>query len=81
MTTRCTGVLGEGAPTFPHAGRYASMIERYRVRIFKAGVTFLKTIMADAQNARDVRQYDLSSLRVATFCAEPTSPAVQQFGM
>ncbi|MFM8510980.1 MAG: AMP-binding protein, partial [Betaproteobacteria bacterium] len=46
MTTRCTGILGEGAPTFPHAGRYASMIERYRVRIFKAGVTFLKTIMA-----------------------------------
>jgi acrylyl-CoA reductase (NADPH)/3-hydroxypropionyl-CoA dehydratase/3-hydroxypropionyl-CoA synthetase len=81
MTTRCTGVLGEGAPTFPHAGRYASMIERYGVRIFKAGVTFLKTIMSDAQNARDVRQYDLSSLRVATFCAEPTSPAVQQFGM
>ncbi len=81
MITRCTGVLGEGAPTFPHAGRYASMIERYNVRIFKAGVTFLKTIMADKQNARDVEQYDLSSLRVATFCAEPTSPAVQQFGM
>ncbi len=81
MTTRCTGILGEGAPTFPHAGRYASMIERYGVRIFKAGVTFLKTIMADAQNVRDVQQYDLSSLRVATFCAEPTSPAVQQFGM
>ena len=81
MTTRCTGVLGEGAPTFPHAGRYASMIERYKVRIFKAGVTFLKTIMADAQNVRDVQQYDLSSLRVATFCAEPTSPSVQQFGM
>jgi len=81
MTTRCTGILGEGAPTFPHAGRYASMIERYRVRIFKAGVTFLKTIMADPQNARDVQQYDLSTLRVATFCAEPTSPAVQQFGM
>jgi acrylyl-CoA reductase (NADPH) / 3-hydroxypropionyl-CoA dehydratase / 3-hydroxypropionyl-CoA synthetase len=81
MSTRCTGILAEGAPTFPHAGRYASMIERYRVRVFKAGVTFLKTIMADPQNARDVQQYDLSTLRVATFCAEPTSPAVQQFGM
>jgi acrylyl-CoA reductase (NADPH)/3-hydroxypropionyl-CoA dehydratase/3-hydroxypropionyl-CoA synthetase len=81
MATRCTGILAEGAPTFPHAGRYASMIERYRVRVFKAGVTFLKTIMADPQNARDVQQYDLSTLRVATFCAEPTSPAVQQFGM
>jgi len=37
--------------------------------------------MADAQNVRDVQQYDLRTLRVATFCAEPTSPAVQQFGM
>ena len=81
MTTRCTGILAEGAPTFPHAGRYASIIERYRVQIFKAGVTFLKTIMADPQNVADVRAYDLSSLRVATFCAEPTSPSVQQFGM
>jgi len=81
MTTRCTGILAEGAPTFPHAGRYASLIERYKVRVFKAGVTFLKTIMADPQNVRDVQQYDMGSLRVATFCAEPTSPPVQQFGM
>jgi acrylyl-CoA reductase (NADPH)/3-hydroxypropionyl-CoA dehydratase/3-hydroxypropionyl-CoA synthetase len=81
MTSRCTGILGEGAPTFPHAGRYASMIERYGVRIFKAGVTFLKTIMSESENRRDVQQYDMRSLRVATFCAEPTSPAVQQFGM
>ncbi len=56
MALRCTGVLGEGAPVFPHAGRFASMIERYRVRIFKAGVTFLKSVMADPQNASDVRQ-------------------------
>ena len=81
MSTRCTGILAEGAPTFPHAGRYASIIERYKVNIFKAGVTFLKAVMADAQNVADVRGYDLGTLRVATFCAEPTSPAVQQFGM
>ena len=81
LTTRVTSVLAEGAPVFPSAGRFASIIERYGVTIFKAGVTFLKSVMADPQNAHDVRQYDLSSLRVATFCAEPVSPAVQQFGM
>jgi hypothetical protein len=32
------------------------MIERYGVRIFKAGVTFLKTIMTDPQNVADVQQ-------------------------
>lgn len=51
------------------------------MRVFKAGVTFLKTVMSDPQNTADARQYDMSSLRVCTFCAEPVSPAVQQFGM
>jgi acrylyl-CoA reductase (NADPH) / 3-hydroxypropionyl-CoA dehydratase / 3-hydroxypropionyl-CoA synthetase len=81
LTTRVTSVMTEGAPVFPHAGRFASIIERYRVAIFKAGVTFLKTVMADAHNAFDVRRHDLATLRVATFCAEPTSPAVQAYGM
>jgi acrylyl-CoA reductase (NADPH)/3-hydroxypropionyl-CoA dehydratase/3-hydroxypropionyl-CoA synthetase len=81
LSTRVTSVLAEGAPVFPSAGRFASMIERYGVRIFKAGVTFLKSVMSDPQHAEDVRRYDLSSLRVATFCAEPVSPAVQAFGM
>jgi 3-hydroxypropionyl-CoA synthetase (EC 6.2.1.-)/3-hydroxypropionyl-CoA dehydratase (EC 4.2.1.-)/acrylyl-CoA reductase (NADPH) (EC 1.3.1.-) len=81
LTTRCTGIITEGSPVFPSAGRFASIIERYRVRVFKAGVTFLKTVMSDPQNTADARQYDMSSLRVCTFCAEPVSPAVQQFGM
>ena len=81
LTTRVTSVFTEGAPVFPHAGRFASIIERHKVSIFKAGVTFLKGIMQDVQNADDVRRYDLSSLRVCTFCAEPVSPSVQEFGM
>ncbi len=81
LTTRVTTVIAEGAPVYPHAGRFASIIERYNVNIFKAGVTFLKSVMQDPESVADVRKYDLSSLRAATFCAEPTSPAVQEFGM
>ena len=81
LTTRVTSVISEGSPVFPHAGRFASMIERHSVTIFKAGVTFLKSVMADPSNLADLQRYDMSSLRVATFCAEPTSPAVQAFGM
>ncbi len=81
LTSRCTGVITEGSPVFPSAGRYASIIERYGVQIFKAGVTFLKSVMTDPQNVADVQQYSLDTLRVCTFCAEPVSPAVQQFGM
>ncbi|NWG19474.1 MAG: AMP-binding protein [Chloroflexi bacterium] len=81
LATRCTGIITEGSPVFPSAGRFASIIERYGVKIFKAGVTFLKTVMTDPQSTADARQYDMASLRVCTFCAEPVSPAVQQFGM
>jgi acrylyl-CoA reductase (NADPH) / 3-hydroxypropionyl-CoA dehydratase / 3-hydroxypropionyl-CoA synthetase len=81
LTTRVTSVISEGSPVFPHAGRFASMIERHGVTIFKAGVTFLKSVMSDPSNLADLQRYDMSSLRVATFCAEPTSPSVQAFGM
>ncbi|MGJ3230795.1 MAG: AMP-binding protein [Oceanicaulis sp.] len=81
LLTRVTTVIAEGSPVFPHAGRFASMIERYGVNIFKAGVTFLKSVMTDPENLRDVKTYDMSSLKVATFCAEPVSPAVQAFAM
>ncbi|MFZ4111478.1 MAG: AMP-binding protein, partial [Polymorphobacter sp.] len=81
LLTRVTTLLGEGAPVFPHAGRFAAMIERHGVTIFKAGVTFLKAVMSDPQNLHDIKAYDMSGLRVATFCAEPCSPPVQAFGM
>ena len=81
LMTRVTSLVSEGSPVFPHAGRFASMIERHRVTIFKAGVTFLKSVMADPANLAELARYDTSSLRVATFCAEPVSPSVQAFGM
>jgi acrylyl-CoA reductase (NADPH)/3-hydroxypropionyl-CoA dehydratase/3-hydroxypropionyl-CoA synthetase len=81
LLTRVTTVVAEGSPVFPHAGRFASMIERYGVDVFKAGVTFLKSVMQNPENLKDIQRYDLSSLKVATFCAEPVSPAVQAFAM
>ena len=81
LLTRVSTVIAEGSPVFPHAGRFASIIERYKVDIFKAGVTFLKSVMSDPENLSDMQQYDMSSLRVATFCAEPVSPPVQAFAM
>ncbi len=81
LMTRVTSVVSEGSPVFPHAGRFASMIERHGVTIFKAGVTFLKSVMSDPSNLADLERYGMGGLRVATFCAEPTSPSVQAFGM
>ena len=76
-----TTVIAEGSPLFPHAGRFSSIIERYKVTLFKAGSTFLKAVMTDPASAREMADFDMSSLRAGTFCAEPVSPAVQQFAM
>jgi acrylyl-CoA reductase (NADPH)/3-hydroxypropionyl-CoA dehydratase/3-hydroxypropionyl-CoA synthetase len=81
LTTRATSVITEGSPLFPNAGRFTSIIERYKVNIFKAGSTFLKTIASDQQSIGDVKKYKSTSLKVATFCAEPTNPVIQQFAM
>ncbi len=81
LTTRTTGIVAEGSPLYPDAGRFSSIIERYDATVFKAGVTFLKTVMEDEANVADMTEWSTDSLRVATFCAEPVSPAVQKFGM
>lgn len=76
-----TTIISEGSPLFPHAGRFASIIERHGATIFKAGSTFLKAVMTDPASVDDMATYDMGTLKVATFCAEPVSPAVQQFAM
>lgn len=76
-----TTIIAEGSPLFPHAGRFSSIIERHKVSIFKAGSTFLKAVMTDPASVEDMAAYDMTGVKVATFCAEPVSPAVQQFGM
>jgi len=76
-----TSIVAEGSPLFPHAGRFSSIIERHGATLFKAGSTFLKAVMTDPESAADMSSFDMSGLKAATFCAEPVSPAVQQFAM
>lgn len=78
-----TSVQVEGSPLYPQPTRFASVIERHRVTLFKAGSTFLKAIMRDPASSSALKSAHsrgaLASLRVGTFCAEPVSPVVQQF--
>jgi acrylyl-CoA reductase (NADPH)/3-hydroxypropionyl-CoA dehydratase/3-hydroxypropionyl-CoA synthetase len=76
-----TTIQTEGSPLFPNAGRFTSIIERHGATIFKAGSTFLKSVMTNPHSVADMEAHDLSTLKVATFCAEPVSPAVQRFAM
>ncbi|MEM6732627.1 MAG: AMP-binding protein, partial [Myxococcota bacterium] len=81
LSVGMTSIVAEGSPLFPHAGRFSSIIARHGAKIFKAGSTFLKAVMTDPASTKDMASYDMSGLKAATFCAEPVSPAVQQFAM
>lgn len=81
LAHRIPGIVTEGAPVFPNAGRFSNILERHGCTIFKAGATFLKSIMTHPLDREDVAKADMGKVKVATFCAEPTSPAVQQFAM
>ena len=81
LSAGITSIVAEGSPLFPHAGRFSSIIERHGATIFKAGSTFLKSVMTDPESTHDMKSFDMGRLKVATFCAEPVSPAVQQFAM
>lgn len=57
------------------------MIQEYNVTILKGGVAFLKFVMSQQAGADEISTFDLSPLKVGTFCAEPSSPVVQLFAM
>lgn len=67
-----TVFMYEGAPTFPHAGRFWELIERYKISIFYTAPTAIRALMkaGDEHPAR----YDLSSLRLLGTVGEPINP-------
>ena len=44
LTAGIASVLLDGSPVAPHATRFARVIERHGVTIFKAGSTFLRQV-------------------------------------
>ncbi len=81
LSVGITSIVAEGSPLFPHAGRFSSIIERHGATLFKAGSTFLKAVMTDPASTSDMSAHNMTALKAATFCAEPVSPAVQEFAM
>lgn len=76
-----TSVIMRGNPIHPKRSRFAQVINKHNVTILKAGSAFLRDIMSSAQAVEEVRAASPQTLKVATFCAEPVSAAVQKFAM
>ncbi|MCX6295357.1 MAG: AMP-binding protein, partial [Bacteroidetes bacterium] len=64
-----TSVMFEGIPTYPDAGRFWQVIDKYKVNIFYTAPTAIRAL--EAAGLDFVRPYKLDSLRILGSVGEP----------
>jgi acetyl-CoA synthetase len=69
LLSGATSVIFEGVPTFPDAGRFWQVIDKYNVNIFYTAPTAIRAL--EAAGLDFVKPYKLSSLRVLGSVGEP----------
>jgi acetyl-CoA synthetase len=69
LLNAATGIIFEGIPTYPDAGRFWEVIEKYKVTHFYTAPTAIRALMA--ADLKFVKRYNLSSLKVLGSVGEP----------
>jgi acetyl-CoA synthetase len=69
LSAGATTLMFEGVPTWPDAGRFWEIIEKYRVDIFYTAPTAIRSLMSFGLDA--IKGKDLSSLKVLGSVGEP----------
>jgi acetyl-CoA synthetase len=64
-----TTMMFEGVPTYPDAGRFWAICEKYKVNQFYTAPTAIRALMAKGDSF--VEKYDLSSIKVLGSVGEP----------
>ena len=80
LLTGVRSILMEGCPISPSVSRFAEVIHTHKPTIFKTGASLISGIMTSELGIIDqLKSLDLSSLKHASFCAEPVSESVHRF--
>lgn len=74
LATGSTQIIFEGVPTYPDAGRFWQIIEKYKATIFYTAPTAIRALIKVGADLPD--QFDLSSLRLLGTVGEPINPEV-----
>ncbi len=77
LSQGATSLMFEGIPTFPDAGRYWDIVDKYKVNIIYTAPTALRSLMAFGDGF--VENKDLSSLRVLGSVGEPINEEAWQW--
>jgi len=67
-----TTIMFEGVPTFPDAGRFWDVVDKYKVNQFYTAPTAIRALMREGEKWVD--GHDLSSLRLLGSVGEPINP-------
>jgi acetyl-CoA synthetase len=72
LLTGATTVMFEGIPTYPDAGRFWDVVDKYKVNQFYTAPTAIRSLMREGEEHPKKR--DLSSLRILGSVGEPINP-------
>ncbi|MBA3602237.1 MAG: acetate--CoA ligase [Parachlamydiaceae bacterium] len=72
LANGATTLLFEGVPTYPDAGRFWQIIDKFKVSLFYTAPTAIRTLIS--KGAEYPLKYDLSSLRILGTVGEPINP-------
>lgn len=67
-----TTLLFEGIPTYPDAGRFWQIVEKFKVTVFYTAPTAIRALIR--QGEKWPKQHDLNSLRILGTVGEPINP-------
>ncbi|HEX5400387.1 MAG TPA: acetate--CoA ligase [Verrucomicrobiae bacterium] len=72
LANGATSVMFEGVPTFPDAGRFWQIVEKFKVTVFYTAPTAIRSLVRLGEEWPN--QHDMSSLRVLGSVGEPINP-------
>ena len=72
LANGATSLMFEGVPTYPDAGRFWHIVDKFKVTVFYTAPTAIRALMRLGEEW--VMKYDLSSLRILGSVGEPINP-------
>lgn len=71
-----TQIIFEGVPTYPDAGRFWEIVQKYKATIFYTAPTAIRALIKASESDEKVhpKSFDLSSLRILGTVGEPINP-------
>ncbi|MBR29773.1 MAG: acetate--CoA ligase [Spirochaetaceae bacterium] len=77
LSNGATSLMFEGVPSYPDAGRFWDIVDKYQVNVFYTAPTAIRALMREGTGP--VERYSLKSLRLLGTVGEPINPEAWQW--